>query len=200
MATQAAILDHIRATNDRLNRALDRRVAREYLAFADEAEQAEQERRDRARRHADRCSEHQRRYDEAFGLFGKKAPEPAADAFPPTYRRDLFRHGQRMLPDGHELTDFDPEELSSSTIIPFEERLLDALKNEAERPSGSNLPKDGSIIERTRTDSRSGAREVRFFGRHSFIRSMGHPAKRAFFYAPGTVLSRRSVGDIFAGR
>jgi hypothetical protein len=182
MATQAAILDHIRATNDRLNRALDRRVAREYLAFADEAEQAEQERRDRVLRHGDAIRRHQARYDGAFSSFGEQTPQPINGEYPGDYRRGLFAALQRKLPPDHDLAGVDPEELGTSLIGKLEPELLEAAGDEAERPSEANLPRDGSMLERSRMDSRTGARTINFYGRESFIKAMGAQPRRGFAF------------------
>ena len=55
--------------------------------------------------------------------------------------------------------------------------LLDAAKAEGERPSTENLPSDGSLIARNRVDD-MGAKTTEFFGRESFVKSMGLPGRR----------------------
>jgi hypothetical protein len=174
-------------------------------ADATAREVAEEQRRDRLRRHQDACKAHQVRYDEAFSLFGKKAPMPAADAFPGDYRRSLFRIGQSILPPEHELVDgLDPDLLDTSTIKAFEPQLLAALADEAEVPSESNLPKDGSMIVRHRMDDSTGQRVTRYYGRRSFIHDFCGPVQRivSFNGKDGTVLwppeahaARIRVGD-----
>jgi hypothetical protein len=144
---------------------------------ADAAAEAEQE-RDRLRRDAALCAKHQRKYDDLFQRFNKRAPEPRADDDPPDYRRQLFRIGQTMLPSGHELTGFDPRELNGSAIIPFEKQLFDALAKEAEEPSGDNLPQtvDDPRAKRERTDD-MGAKFIEYRAR-SFITDMGRRGMR----------------------
>jgi hypothetical protein len=166
-----------RAT-ERLNKFLDFKVRREMRAYADEAAAQEKQRRDQARERAEYRRKHQENYDAAFSLFGERTPEPAADEAPGTYRRRLFRALQRKLPDCHDLGDLDPWELSTSVIEKFEQDLIDAAMSEAEQPSGTNLPADGSLAERSRTDSKTGRRETRFYGRESFIKSMSRPGRR----------------------
>jgi hypothetical protein len=191
---------------DRTARRLDlaaeaafERAQRDVRAMrrADDAER--RERRDRARKDADRCREHQERYDRAFAAHGKRAPEPAADARPPDYRRQLFGVAQSMLPAGNELVELDPEEIDGSTIIPLERQLLEALAAESETPSGDNVPEtvDDPRAMRTRQDSFTGERKVEFHARESFIRGMSRPGRRAFFVTPTTVLGRAAISNGF---
>jgi len=168
---------------DTVSAAQARRLAAQLRADDAEAEEQEQEReesrRDTMRRHADRCDQHQRRYDEAFEGFGKKAPPPAADAFPPDYRRDLFKLGQSMLPSGHDLTKFSPDDLDHAVIIPFEAQLFEALAKEAQKPSGDNVPEspDDPQAKRERTDS-MGTRKIEWVARDSFIKAMNRAPRR----------------------
>jgi hypothetical protein len=165
------------------------------LARADAAER--EERRDRARKDADRCWEHQEKYDRAFAAHGRRAPEPTADAHPPTYRRDLFKMAQSMLPAGNELVGLDPEEIDGTSIIPLERLLLEALASEAEEPTGDNVPGEGEPLrEVTKTDSATGLRTTAFYG-ESFIKSLSRPARRAFFVTPTTVLGRAAISNGF---
>jgi integrase len=90
--------------------------------------------RERSRKDAARCLQHQQKYDTAFEKFGQRAPQPAADAHPPEYRRKLFALAQSALPAGHPLADFDPQDIGSSAIIPLEAQLLKALAKESEEP------------------------------------------------------------------
>jgi hypothetical protein len=151
---------------------------------ADDAERAEE--REQARKDRDRCAEHQARFDERFLKHSVKAPLPAADERPPTYRRRLFGIGQSLLPDGHELTKFDARDLDGSAIAPFEEQLFDALDEEAESPSGSNLPKtvDDQRAKRERTDS-AGGKTVTWHAKQSFIKGMMRPARRVVAFHGG---------------
>jgi hypothetical protein len=163
-----------------------RRLRDERRADAAEQEDREAARRAQLRRWADRCREHQKRYDSVFGLLGKQAPKPAADAFPPDYRRDLFGIGQSMLPPEHDLANgLDPRDLDNSTIIPFEQQLLDALSGEAEVPSEGNLPEDGSMVARHRADA-MGVKSMSYYGRQSFIKDFSRaPLKVLRFIGPG---------------
>jgi hypothetical protein len=156
------------------------RARRDVAAMrrADDAER--QERRDRVRKDASRCGEHQRNYDDVFERLGKKAPPPTADDNPPDYRRQLFRIGQSMLPSDHELTELDPEEIGPSEIVPLEKQLLEALAAEGETPTGDNVaetPYDPRAM-RTRQDSFTGERKVEYHAKRSFIADMSRKGRR----------------------
>jgi hypothetical protein len=191
---------------NRIDRRLDlaaeaafQRAQRDVRAMrrADDAER--QERRDRARKDAQRCGEHQRRYDEVFERLGRKAPAPAADASPPDYRREPFGLGQSYLPRDHELVGLDPSGIDSSAIIPLEKQLIAALEREADEPSGDNMAEtpDDPRAMRTRHDSFTGERRTEFHARESFIKGLSRPARRAFFVTPTTVLGRAAIANGF---
>jgi hypothetical protein len=141
------------------------------------------------RKHADRCLEHQRNYAEAFEPDGKRAPQPEADAFPPEYRRRLFAIGQSMLPSDHELAQIgDPRDPDGSAIIPFEKQLFDALRKEAEEPTGDNLPEDVNDPRAKREvfDDSLGRKVITYKAKNSFIRNFVRPAHRVLrFIDPG---------------
>jgi hypothetical protein len=130
---------------ERLARSMNRfDVVTGYLAEsaarqvrADAAE-AEQERRERARRWDESCVKHASRYDEVFQKFGERAPARIADESPAKYRRRMFDSLRRKLPDGHELADVDPKELTSDLIEKFEQMLFEAAERESETPSGKS--------------------------------------------------------------
>jgi hypothetical protein len=154
---------------------------------------AEDWRRDTMRKHADRCGEHQVRYDSMFEPFGKRAPQPEADDFPPTYRRDLFRVGQSMLPSDHDLVGFDPNDLDGTVIAPMEEKLFEALRQQAEEPTGDNVPQSpwDPKARREVFDDSLQRKIVTYVAKESFIKAMNRPGMRAFFYTPDTVLGRK---------
>jgi hypothetical protein len=181
-------------TLDRLNRSIDRldrwrdamgdyqyaKAKRDIAQWRADDSEAEDWRRSKMRKHADRCADHQRCYDEAFEPFGKRAPEPEADAYPPDYRRKLFAIGQSMLPTDHELAQIgDPRDLDRSAIIPFEQQLFEALRKEAEQPTGDNLPEspdDPRARREVRDDS--GRVAIIYKAKNSFIKGMGRPGMR----------------------
>ena len=49
---------------------------------------------------------------------------------------------------------------------------------EGEQPSFDNLPRDGSLIARTRIDAATGEKATHFYGRRSFIADLSRPAQR----------------------
>jgi hypothetical protein len=173
-AAAAEALDRIHRTNARLDRILDARAD-----AADSA--AEQERRDTMRRHADRCADRRLRYDAAFEPFGKRAPEPMADSFPPDYRRDLFKTAQNYLPSDHPLSGVDPhEEIGASAMPVMEAQLFEALREQAARPTGDNRADsvNDPRARRVHIDPDTGAKEIHYVARKSFIADYAAPVRR----------------------
>jgi hypothetical protein len=168
------------STIEKINRT-NERIDRLFNARADAANsEFERERRDTMRRHADRCGEHQARYDSAFEPFGKRAPQAAADAFPPDYRRDLFRQGLSMLPSDHDLVGIDPhEDLGSGAIVPMEAKLFEALREQAENPTGDNRADsvNDPKARRVTVDPDTGQRVITYKARRSFIRDFAAPVR-----------------------
>jgi hypothetical protein len=163
---------------DRLNRAQDRASYREFAAFqADRAAEADQQ-RERARADSIRCEQHQHRYDEAFQPFNKRAPSPSSDAHPGTFRRELFREAQRLLPSSSELAAITAARIDSSAIIPLEAQLFGELRREADNPSYENRPQspDDPRALRIRTDA-SGLKSYEYHAKESFIKSIGRPGR-----------------------
>jgi hypothetical protein len=156
------------------------------------ADQIEQEQdRERALHNIDLCSKHQRNYDDLFALHGRRAQEPDANADPYSYRRDLFRTAQRYLPSDHALAGFDPADIDGHTMPVMEKQLFDALREQADRPTGDARPDsaDHPRAKRIVTDPLSGARTVSYHARTSFIKDMGRR---------GSIVSR--LGPQSAGR
>jgi hypothetical protein len=137
----------------------------------------EEEARSKMRRDAERCRQHQERFDAAFAKFGRRAPEPAADAHPPDYRRRLYAIGQSMLPSSdHPLAKFRPDSIDGSAIAELERQLLEALDRESEEPTGDNVPSEG-MREVTKVDS-TGLKKTGFYGKRSFINDFARPGRR----------------------
>ena len=82
------------------------------------------------------------------------------------------------LPSDHELSSVVADQLDSGMIGMIEPKVLEAALKEAQNPSEENLPADGSLVARHRTDDMTGQRTIEWQGRESFIKSMGLPAQR----------------------
>jgi hypothetical protein len=181
MSSYADLAERIANTDRRLGLITDVRFeeARRDAKAMRRADDADREqRRDQVRRHADRCRQHQERYDAAFQQFGMKAQPPRADAFPPDYRRELFKRGQDMLPSDHPLTQFDPSDIGGDAIPELERQLIEALDQESQAPSGDNIPgPDKPYREITKTDS-TGVKKTEFYGAESFIKSLSRSGRR----------------------
>jgi hypothetical protein len=171
-----AVSERIGARLDRLDRSLD---VVERHSRADAREQVA-EIEARSRKDRDRCAEHQANYDEAFAKRGTRVPMPVADERPPEFRRRLFGIGQSLLPRGHALTKFDARDLDGAAIVPFEAQLFEALDEEAENPSGSNLPLtvDDARARRERTDS-MGTKTVEWRRRRASSRACRGPVEKS---------------------
>jgi DNA-binding MarR family transcriptional regulator len=104
---------------------------------------------------------------------------------------------RNKLPDSHDLAEVDPSELPVEALANFEDMLIEAATAEAQNPSHDNLPADGSLIERTRTDAATGEKHIDWYGRQSFIKSLtrhGRPVER-IVDRKATKLSRVGLFD-----
>ena len=117
-------------------------------------------------------------YDDAFRSFGTEVPAAVDDEAPSRYRARLFNRLVRRLPEGHEWSRTRADDLPSGPALDnIEALIIEAAKAEGARPSVENLPPNGEIISRVRTDD-AGAKFNEFFGRESFIKSMGREGRR----------------------
>jgi hypothetical protein len=170
---QRRVDDVIARADDVLRRRLERE--RDQLVRED----AERMMADaaQARADAERRRECQARFDPAFAAFGMQTPQAVADESPGQYRRRLFEHLRRKLPDGHEWASVRADDIPVSARATIEALVIDAAKAEGERPSTENLPDTGMIM-RTRTDADTGTKYNEFYGRESFIAQMGRSGRR----------------------
>lgn len=169
----------IDATLSRLDSVLDQQLRR-----AEAVEARLDAERDAARAQRMRDNFEQRRviaqtYDDAFRSFGTTVPEAADDEPAGAYRRRLFNRLARKLAADHELASVRADDVSGQAVVfdNFERMLIDAAKAEGASPSIGNLPPNGEMVARHRTDD-MGSRITEFFGRESFIAQMGRPGRR----------------------
>jgi hypothetical protein len=169
----------LQAKIDRLDALLDRRLADQEAEEARADASLEEARRARQREHAEQRRVIAEVYDDAFRSFGTEVPAAVDDEASAAYRRRLFNRLARKLPSGHDLADVRADDVSAQPIVfdNFEAMLLDAAKAEGERPSAENLPPDGTLVARHRQDD-MGQRITEFFGRESFLKSMGREGRR----------------------
>jgi hypothetical protein len=192
MSATAALQSQI----NRLDALLDRKLA------AQEAEQAradaslEDARRQRQRDNAEARRLIAQTYDDAFRSFGVTTPEPADDEAPSAFRKRLFNRLARKLPPDHDLAQLRADDLGSQPIVfdNFETELIKAATAEGQRPSVDNLPTSGELVARHRTDSATGERMTEFFGRESFIKSMGREGRKVLH------IKNPQTGDVLWGR
>jgi hypothetical protein len=170
----------LQAKMDRLDALLDRKLAAQEADQARADASLEDARRAKMRDNAESRRLIAQTYDDAFRSFGVTTPEPADDEAPSAFRKRLFNRLARKLPSDHELASIRADDLGSQPIVfdNFETELIKAATAEGQRPSVDNLPDDGSLVARHRTDSATGERLTEFFGRRSFIADMGRPGRK----------------------
>ena len=168
----SAVQQRFDDTLSRLDGVLDSQVRRIEAVEATQAAEREEARRVRMRDAMYERTEIGSRYADAFLAFGTEVPAPVDDEAPSRYRARLYNRLARRLPPDHKLASVRADDLGSQPQVfdNFEAMLLDAAKAEGERPSQENLPTDGTIVARTRTDSDTGSKVTEFFGRESFIK------------------------------
>ena len=85
----------------------------------------------------------------------------------------------KRLPSGHELSEIRADDISSQATVydHFEREVIKAAALEGARPSPENLPCDGTLISRVRSDD-MGGKSIEFFGRESFIKDMSRPGRQ----------------------
>jgi hypothetical protein len=173
----SCVQDRIDGSTRRIDGILDNMARREAERQRAEDSARMRAEREQARADSERCREYQVRYDDAFRGFGVQTPPPVEGERPGRYRQRLYEGLRRKLPSDHELFATRADDIPSSAARNFESMLLTAAMGEALRPSPENLPRDGSLIRRERTDEH-GARSVEWLGRRSFIADMGRPSGR----------------------
>ena len=197
MASQTQIdflsrkIDGVAARADAL---LERQVRYREEAQARADAEMEVARRQKARAYAEGCRQLQARYDDSYAAFGVQVPRPVDGEHPEKYRIRLFNRLVRKLPEGHAWSDTRADDLPLGPAMDnIEVMVLEAAKREGLAPSMENLPEDGTIIACPRSDD-AGAKITEFFGRESFIKSMGRPGRKV-----AAIIDRRT-GQAIWGR
>jgi hypothetical protein len=173
-AVQSRLDETLSRADEILRQRLKQEIAEQERADAARADEA----RLRARRNAERCREHQERFSDAFEAFGLRAPAPVDGERSVEYRDRLWNSIVRKLPPTHDMASIYADDLSTQVMNGLEPELLQAAKAEGERPSFDNLPSDGSLIARQRVDEDTGAKATHWFGKESFIKSLGREGRR----------------------
>jgi hypothetical protein len=172
-----SLTDRLDSTLSRVNSALSEQARR--MVAAQQAEDAEQARADAAQAKADAIKrvEIAERYDEAFRAFGERVPMPAADERPGSYRKRLFETLRHRLPSDHEWASTRADDIPVSARNQIERMMISAAMAEAAKPSLENLPASG-LVRRDLTNETTGAKEIHWHGRRSFIADMNREAGR----------------------
>jgi hypothetical protein len=169
----------LQAKIDRLDALLDRKLADREAEQAHADASLEDARRAKMRDNAEARRLIAQTYDDAFRSFGVTTPEPADDEAPSAFRKRLFNRLARKLPPDHDLAQLRADDLGPQPIVfdNFETELIKAATAEGASPSFENLPDDGSLVARHRSDDMS-QRITEFYGRRSFITDMGRPGRQ----------------------
>jgi hypothetical protein len=173
------IRERFDSTMARADRVLAERLKREIAAQEAEDAARADEVREKARADVEKRRMVAAKFDEAFRAFAVETPQARDDESPGQYRRRLFSRLQRKLPDSHDLVDIRADDLpSGQAYLNFEQMIIDAAKAEGFKPSVDNLPPSGELISRIRVDADTGAKETHWFGKESFIKSLGREGRR----------------------
>jgi hypothetical protein len=153
-----AMFDNMTSRADEI---LAERLGREQQQLERERRRAEAEARELALEHAERRRQVAEAFDDSFQAFGVETPQPLADEHPSAFRRRLFEQLRRRLPSNHALADVRGDELpTGKTYLNFEKQMIEAAKAEGMNPSFDNLPRDSSLVPRTRVDRETGEKST----------------------------------------
>lgn len=164
---------------ERLDRIINRRLSEEEAALKRADASLEDARRAKMRQAAEQRREIQAVYADAFAAFGTEVPAPVDDEPVARYRARLFNRLVRRLPQNHEWSSTRADDIPAGPAMDnIEAMVIQAAVAEGASPSFENLPDDGSLVARHRTDSATGERLTEFYGRRSFIADMGRPGRK----------------------
>jgi hypothetical protein len=133
------------------------------------------------------ATSYQARADSVFAEWGTRAKARVEGEDPEDYRRDLCVQAKRMLPYSDDRPSPDSRAtfrelrklklwgMSPEVFAAFEPQIYDACKRAVARNDTVPL---GEMREVTVIDPKTGHKEVRFYGREHFTKSMGWPGRR----------------------
>jgi hypothetical protein len=176
---------------DRMTRAQDRATYREYAAFTKERNDAEARDRTRAQADAAQCRALQAEFQDVFAPYGQAPPPAAAGSDPAAYARKLVRFARGYLSRSDErqvpgsattigqvaAIDGVDRHMEASAFRAVKDLILKAAEIQAHTPHVSSLPPAGEHEPRYRIDEH-GRKSIEWFGRESFLKSMGRPGMR----------------------
>jgi hypothetical protein len=177
MPTAAAdVKNRIDRSLDNVDQMLASHLRRAAAAEAREEAEREGAAREQAKADALRRVEIAARFDPAFAAFGESVPAAAGDERPGAFRKRLFDTLRRRLPSNHEWANVRADEVPADARAQIEALVIKAATAEGLRPSAENLPRDGSLVSRVRTDE-NGAKSIEWYG-DSFIKQFSRPTQR----------------------
>ena len=163
-----------------------------YLAekIEQERRQIEDDRRSDAQIAAATNRETQQRFDQVLEQFGERMDPPVVGEDPVAYQRHAMVHLRRKLSRADEraidsigtsigeVAAVPVKSLPDSLLANHERMLVAANQIQAAAPHFETLPPAGQFLTIVKTDSMNGAKEIRHFGKESFIKGLTRPGRR----------------------
>jgi hypothetical protein len=147
----------------------------------------EQLRYEKQARQREIATSYQKRADDCFANWGTKAKVRVEGQDPEDYRRDLCVQAKKLLPysDDRPSPDYKATfrdlrrlklwSLDRNTFEAFEPQIYQAA---AVAYARDDTTAPGELREVTKVNPQTGYKEVRFYGRESFVKDMGRPGRR----------------------
>jgi hypothetical protein len=147
----------------------------------------EQLRYEKQARQRSLATHYQQRADAVFAEWGTRAKQRVEGEDPEDYRRDLCVQAKKLLPYSddkpapdlpsfRELRKLKLWGLDRSTFEVFEPQIYRAAA--AAYARNDTCPCDGSLREVVKVDPATGHKEIKFYGRRSFVADLGRPGRR----------------------
>jgi hypothetical protein len=187
MSAASSAVAKVHSQASRIDAMLDGIVRREAEREAREDAARDRKAAEQARADSERCRQVQVKYADAFSAFGVLTPAPVEGERPGAYRQRLYEYLRKKLPSGHDLSTVRADDIPAGDAARnFERMMISAALAEGLKPSPENLPRDGSLIRRERTDD-LGTRSIEWLGNESFIRGLNREGQRVLrFIDPKT--------------
>jgi hypothetical protein len=170
-------------SNDKLDQYLAAEAERQRRGVEDGC-------RSNAQLDAARNRETQIRADQVLEQFGERMSPPVVGEDPAAYQRHAMLHLKRKLAKADErpidsagtrigeIAAVTIKHLPDSLLDQHERMLAAAAKVQAEAPHHDTLPAPGQFTTIVKTDSMTGAKEIRHFGKESFIAGLARKGRR----------------------
>ena len=182
MSNASDAVERIRSTTSRIDAFLAERAETERRRVEDD-------RRSQSQIDAATNRDIQARFDETLQLYGQRMDQPVVGEDPISYQRHAMVHLRRNLArdddrkiDAYgttvgEVASIPIKSLPDSVLANHERMLVAANQIQASAPALSTLPPAGQFMTITKTDPMNGAKEIRHYGKESFIKALSRPGR-----------------------